>query len=340
MLVNTSKLFRYVLFFLVVVTTIYFLFLVREILFIFAVGAVLAYLLFRPVSFIERRGVKRVWAILILYLATLIFLLAFFSFAVPGIVRELSELADLIPVYASEVQDIADKMGKIQMPGKLSDILRGNLIKIENSVYLFLKRFVGGIYDFLGKIFAIIFSPILAFYIMNDWEKIRDGCLNMLSPRARREITILFKQIDSVLIEFFKGHFIVAVFVGTMIGISAAVLGVKFPLLLGILSGITNLIPYFGAFLGGVPAVAVALSQSLPLAVYMTIAILVVQQLEGSIITPKIIGDRLGMHPLLIVFSLLTGGKLLGVWGMLVAVPLAATLKVLAGWAYLKAVDK
>jgi len=337
---NTDNLYRYTLFFLVVAAAIYFLFLVREILFVFALGAVLAYLLFRPVAFIEKKGLKRAWAVLTLYLAGLGFLILFFSFAVPGIVKELGELADLIPVYTNEVQDMADKMEEIQIPGKINNILKENIVKAENAVYGLLKKFVSGIYNFLSKIFAIIFSPILAFYIINDWEKIRDGFLNIFTPKVRREVISLFAQIDSVLIEFFKGHLLVATFVGTMVGISAAVLGVKFPLLLGILSGVTNLIPYFGAFLGGIPVVAVALSQSLRLAFYMTVAITVVQQLEGSIITPKIIGNKLGMHPLLIVFALLAGGKLLGIWGMLVAVPLVAILKVLLIWVYLKAVDK
>ena len=131
----------------------------------------------------------------------------------------------------------------------------------------------------------------------------------------------------------------VATFVGAMVGLAALLLGVKFPLMLGILSGVTNLIPYFGAFLGGVPAVAVALTESWQLGLYMTLAIFVIQQVEGNLITPKVIGGKLGIHPLLIVFSLLAGGKLWGIWGMLVAVPLAAVLKVLVSWLYLKLVE-
>ena len=99
------------------------------------------------------------------------------------------------------------------------------------------------------------------------------------------------------------------------------------------------MIPYFGAFLGGVPAVAVALTESWQLALYMALAIFVIQQVEGGLITPRVIGDKLGIHPLVIVFALLSGGKLLGIWGMLLAVPLAAVLRVLISWLYLKLVE-
>jgi len=82
------------------------------------------------------------------------------------------------------------------------------------------------------------------------------------------------------------------------------------------------------------------MSESLGQGIYMAIAIFIIQQIEGSIITPRIVGDKLGMHPLLIVFALLAGGKLLGIWGMILAVPLAAVLKILSNWVYLKAVEK
>ena len=134
------------------------------------------------------------------------------------------------------------------MPAKLNEVFRQNVDKIESYIYSGLQDFLTILYNLLGKVLAIVFSPILAFYIMNDWEKIRDGFLNLFSPDLRRELINLGEKIDSVLIEFLKGHLMVATFVGVMIGIVAAILGVKFPLLLGILSGVTNLIPFSELF--------------------------------------------------------------------------------------------
>lgn len=337
---RACKILRYILFFMVVAAIIYFFFLVREVLFTFALGAVLAYLLFRPVTIIEKRGLKRVWAIIVLYLIGITLLTAFLSLALPGLARELGDLARLLPGYAGEIQDLAGRMEKIDMTGQLAPIIDDNLDLARNRVFDGLRHFISSIYDLLGKLLVLIFSPILAFYIMNDWEKIKAGLLKLLSPRARRQAIILSEQIDDVLIEFLKGHLMVALFVGTATGLAALLLGVKFPLLIGVLAGIADLIPYFGAFLGAVPAVLLALTGSLHLALSMALAVLIIQQVESNIITPRIIGSRLGMHPLLIVFALLCGGELWGIWGMLLAVPIAAVLKVIVGWAYLKVVEQ
>ncbi|MGI6453283.1 MAG: AI-2E family transporter [Syntrophomonadaceae bacterium] len=340
MALKGDRIIRYVLFLVVMVATIYFLYLVREVLLSFLIGGILAYLLFRPVLFIERKGLKRTWAIILLYFLMSLLVAAFFSFTVPGIIKELGQLAELFPRYADSAQDVADRIDNMPVPIRINDVLQENINKIENYIIEGLNRFVGGFLGFLNMILALIFSPILAFYIMNDWEKIKTGFFSMFSHEARRDVALLLNEIDQVIFEFIKGNFLVALLVGIMIGLAAALLGVNFPLLIGIVSGITNLIPYFGAFLGGIPAIAIALTESLRQGIYMAVAIILVQQLEGNIITPKIIGDRLGMHPLLIVFALLAGGKLFGIWGMVFAVPITAALKVILSWAFLKIVDK
>jgi len=323
-----------------VVSIVYFLFLVREVLLTFLLGAILAYLLFRPVRWIEKRGMKRVWAILLLYLLlTAIIGLALFL-AIPAIVREMTGLAHLYPEYAGQVQEMAGRIDHINMPPKLAAVLNQNLARVEKVIYLGLSNFLGGLYILLGKMLALVFSPILAFYMINDWEKIRDVFMNLLAPNSRREAVSIFTEIDVVLIEFVKGHLMIAALVGASIGLAAWLLGVRFPLLLGIVTAICDLVPYFGPLLGAIPAVGLALSESMRLALYMGIAILIIQQLESNIITPRIMGSKLGLHPLTIVFALLAGGKLMGIWGMLFAVPILASMKVILGRAYLWLVDK
>lgn len=330
---------RYLLFLLILAGSIYFLYLLREVLVVFGLGALLAYLLFRPVSFIEKKGLRRVWAILILYLLVLVIIAVLVLLLLPGMIKELSELARLLPAYTREFEQMAERLDHMKLPPELKAGLSDNISQGRASIYNALNNFIGGFYDFLGKMLAVVFSPILAFYIMNDWEKIKESFLNLLSPRARRQCSSLAEQIDSVLIEFLKGHLMVAGFVGTMVGIAAVLLGVRFPLLLGLVAGVADLIPYFGAFLGAVPAVLVALGSSLQLALYMALAVFLIQQVESNVITPRIMSSKLGIHPLLLVFALLSGGKLLGIWGMLFAVPILATLKVIVKWAYLKLVS-
>ncbi len=116
-----------------------------------------------------------------------------------------------------------------------------------------------------------------------------------------------------------------------------ALLGVEFALMLGIFAGLAEIIPYFGPIIGAVPAVGLAILKSKWLAVKVAIAFLVIHQLEGNIISPKILGDKVGLHPLVVIFSLLAGGELYGLPGMLLAVPAAAILRVIVRFALQKA---
>lgn len=334
--INLKSWQRYLVFTMVALATIYFLYLVRSVLFSFALGALLAYLFFRPVSYLERRGLKRGWAILVVYAGFLLLFALFFYFAIPGIIREMTALARLIPHYAGQTEEIMNKIDHMDMPYKLKEIFWKNIKEIEEFVYQGLNSFVKGIYSLLETVFLLVFAPILAFYIMMDWERIRENFLVLFSPAVRLEVSRLCRDIDEVLISFIKGYLSVACIVGTLTGIAAYFIGVKFPLLLGILAGLTNLIPFLGAFLGGIPAVLLALTDSFRLALYMALSIIIIQQLESNLITPNIIGNRLGLHPLVIVFALLAGGDLFGIWGMLAAVPAAAVLRVIFSWFYVK----
>lgn len=335
----STKILRYMLFFVVAAATFYFLYLVREVVLTFAIGAFLAYLLFRPVIYIEKKGLSRTWSILLLYFIFLGILALALWLALPRVVAELSDIAGMMPQYADQAQELAARVEQINLPDQAHQIIKENTRKIEGFIYNNLKGFISSLYKFLSKIFILIFAPILAFYILKDWEKIKDTVLNALPPGARGSCIALAREVDTVLIEFCKGHLFVASLVGVLTGLAAFIIGVPYALLIGIISGITNLVPYFGPLLGGVPAVALALSQSSRLAIYMTLAIIAVQQIESNLVTPRIIGDRLGLHPLVIVFVLLAGGQLFGIWGMLFAVPLTGVGKVLLNFAFYKLME-
>ena len=336
---NLKRILRFILVVAVVTATIYFFYLVREVLLTFVLGAVLAYLLYRPVKWVEGQGLKRAGAILLVYLTVFLLTALIFALALPGIVREFSQFASDFPRYADEATNFLQRLQAIDMPSRLQEVVNNNVSRMESIIYNSLDKLIGSSYQFLSKLLALVFSPILAFYILNDWEKIRDGVLNLFSPRTRLQLQAIAIEVDQILMAYIKSYLFVAVLVGVLVAIAAALLGVKFPLLLGILSGITNLIPYFGAFLSAIPAAGIALGESWQLALYMLGAIFLIQQLESNLITPRIIGDSLGLHPLVVVFALLAGGKLGGLWGLILAVPGAAIFKLLLSCAYLKVVE-
>jgi len=334
-----STLFRYSVFLLVVIATFYFFFLIKRVLYSFLLAAIIAYILYRPAKAIEKKGVKKTLAIFLVYLVLFLITLGVIWVAAPHLENELAKLAGILPQYINRFQDLAGSLNNLALPEQFRLILSNNLERTQNLIYGFLNGIVEGVYRFFGQIFIIILAPILAFYILNEWEKIKEVFLGLFSPGARRDICMLALDIDKVVIEYLKGYFLVSLIVGTSIGIIAAIIGIRFAFIIGILSGITNLLPYFGPFLGAIPAVFLALSESAWDAVYMLAAIIIVQQIDSNFITPRIIGDKLGMDPLLIVFVLLAGGELLGIWGMLIAVPLTAALKIVIKYLYLKMVE-
>ena len=135
-------------------------------------------------------------------------------------------------------------------------------------------------------------------------------------------------DINEVLSGFSQGHLLVCVLVGALTGLAAALLGIRYAIIIGFINGLAELLPYLGPLLGAIPSLALALTEGTRQAVYLGVAILVIQQLEANLLSPRIVGNRVGLHPLVVIFALLAGGELFGKWGILLAVQVAAVLKV------------
>ncbi len=336
MLLEQTRWPRIILIIMVAAATLYFLYLIRDVIAALLIGGILAYLIYHPVIFIERKGIKRTYGVLFLYLIGTVVLGMMLYWAIPATISEAESMIKMYPEIAEKAEQISNEIDGFSKPPEIDKLLKDNVDRLEKGFYKGLERFISGLYSLLGKIFMLIPAPIVAFYLVVDWEKMKGGFLNLFSPHFRRELEILGRDIDQILLNVIKGSIMVALLVGILVGFSAFFIGVKFPLLIWLISGLTNLIPFFGPFLGAVPAVIIAYSNSLASAIYMGLAIVVVQQIDSNLITPRILGGKLGLHPLFIIFALLAGGSLFGIWGLLLAVPAAAVLKVTVSWLYLR----
>lgn len=336
MLLEQTRWPRIILIIMVAAATLYFLYLIRDVIVALLIGGILAYLIYHPVLFIERKGIKRTYGVLFLYLIGTAVLGMVLYWAIPATIAEAESMIEMYPEIAEKAEQISNEINGFSKPPEVEKLLSDNVDRLEKGFYKGLERFISGLYSLLGKIFMLIPAPIVAFYLVVDWEKIKGGFLNLFSPHFRRELEILGRDMDQILLNVIKGSIMVALLVGILVGFSAFFIGVKFPFLIGLISGLTNLIPFFGPFLGAIPAVIIAYSNSLASAIYMGLAIVVVQQIDSNLITPRILGGKLGLHPLFIIFALLAGGSLFGIWGLLLAVPAAAVLKVTVSWLYLR----
>jgi predicted PurR-regulated permease PerM len=215
-----------------------------------------------------------------------------------------------------------------ELPYSLRLAIDEGLVGIEKEVQEFIGQVVGSIIVLAKKSIGLAISPILAFYLLHDWHNIKTELLLLLPGRYRGEIILFFNDVDKVLAGIIRGQLTVACIIGFFITMGLYMLHLKFALMIGILAAVFNIIPYFGAIIGAAPAVMLAIIESPWLAGKVILLFFIIQQIEGNIIQPKIIGENIGLHPLTVIFFVFAGGELAGIWGMLLAVPIAAIGKV------------
>jgi predicted PurR-regulated permease PerM len=315
------------------------IYLLSDILLPFVAGMILAYLLDPVADFLERHGFPRwVAAGLITLLATTVVISALLLL-VPLLQSQIVDFADRLPNYIEllrekavallaavqsqvtpeEMASIREKIGGAAGPNALAWI--GNLVT---------KVWGGGV-ALLNLLSLLVITPIVMFYLLRDWdgvvETIENWVPRQLAPVVR-EKTI---EIDDVLSGFLRGQFTVCLLLGVLYAIGLSVVGLDFGLIIGFVTGLISFVPYFGMLIGFALGLGVAIAQFSewqPIA--MVAGVFVVGQfLEGNFITPKLVGDRIGLHPAWIMFALLAGGALFGFTGILIAVPMAAVVGVL-----------
>ena len=305
----------------------------RVILIPFAMGFILAYILAPVVQMMENRELPRSIAILISYAVFLGLLAVFIFYAVPLLLKELNQLVNLIPRYIQSIQEALWQMqegySRVPLPEGVRNLIDGAVIRLEQMSLGFIQGFIQGLIVLLEQSLNFVLAPIISYYFLRDFQHLGENVLKAVPLRYRDGVARVGKEIDQVLRKFIKGSLLVAFWVGLLTALGMYLIGMDFFVLIGILVGITNIIPYFGAIISAIPAILLALLKSKWLALYVLGLMLLIHQFESSILTPRIIGSSVGLHPLLIIFALLAGGQLWGFAGLILAVPLMAILKVI-----------
>lgn len=337
---RSGEIYRYIFYGLMLLAAVAFIYLVRGLLMAFVLTGVLVYLLYPMVRAMENRGTPRVIAILLAYLGVLIIAASVLMYGIPRLVVQLHSLVYMLPTYSAQVdtfvRDIQTTYYQAELPEGMRQAIDLQITAIELRLLEFLEQTVEMLLNLVGYTFNILLAPVLAFYILKDIDVIKARAEEWFPREHFSNFWALAQQINIVLSSFIRGHLTLMVIVGGLTGIAMYLLGVEYAVMLGIIAGIAELIPYFGPFIGAVPAVTIALLHSKILALKVVISIIIIQQIEGSVIAPKVLGESVGLHPLTIILVLLAGLELYGIAGMLLAVPVAAILKILIINAYQK----
>ncbi len=325
-----------------------------------AISAILAYLLDPVVDLLRRWRFSRIWAIVTVFLAILAVSAGILVWIIPAVWQQGHSFANNFPQYTARAQSLivktTDEVKRIselsvfrkpEDPNAPKGLLATNITNALNEGVAWLQTKVPDIavstghllqksFGVLGFLLSLILVPIFLFFFLKDGPSISQNWSKYLPLRAsplKSEIVALVTEINSYLISFFRGQLIVSLIDGALIAFFLiVVVRLDFALLIGLMVGILGLIPYAGMMICWVPAVLIAAMQYgdwwHPLLV--TIIFVGANQLEGIFISPKIVGESVGLHPLTVIISVLAWSLILGgILGALLAVPLTATLKVL-----------
>jgi predicted PurR-regulated permease PerM len=317
------------------------LWLLREILLPFVAGLVLAYLFDPLANRLERLGLSRALATMTIVGAFVIFAVFLAVLLVPILVGQLAGLVENLPGYASRVQSIvadpsrpwlAKMLGVGLGEGDLGDLVK----QATGGLALFLRSLWTGGQALVSLFSLLLVTPVVAFYLIWDWNRMVATIDQWLPRRQAATIRSLAREINTAIAGFVRGQTSICLILASFYAAGFTVMGLRYGLLIGLATGLASFVPYVGTLTGLVVALSVAVAQFwpewTPVAAVLAIC-LVLQFVEGYVLAPNLVGRVVGLHPVWLMFALFTFGYLLGFVGLLIAVPLAASLGVLVRFA-------
>ena len=312
---------------------------IRGILGPFIVAAILALIVNPAVNAAERRRVPRVIAVLALYGVMAATLAAAGFFLAPLVRQEFVALVAQGPAIASYFQDLAAKDHVVSILGIPIDLRQAYNDSVHNLPTLLaghLSSVVENVFMLVNWIFQTILVLLVAFFLVKDAHAIRRFFEELVPHGYRTDARDLAGDVYRMLGAYMRGQLAICALVGLVTGVALWIVGVPYSLALGIVAGVTAFIPFIGPFLGALPAVAVAafVSQSSAKVVLVLVIYFVISNVIYNFISPKVFGDAVHLSPMLIIIAFVVGGYLGGILGLFVAVPVAATLRILFDYAH------
>ena len=301
-------------------------------------AAVLYYLFFPVVKWSERYGIDRNLSIWFIFLIIII-LLTWGALSLFPILRNQSmTFAKNFPYYIEQFGYMIEEM-KVKNANDASSQYLNNIIQSIDLDSLSQKSqdMVGTWFESLGSVIGtitqvvtgVITIPVVLYYLLLQGDKLSDHLVRVVPTKHRDWLRRVLHHCNHQISQYIRGQILVAIFVGIMFAIGYAVIGLDYGISLAVLAGVLNIIPFLGSFMAAVPAFIVALFTS-PMMVFKLFIVLMIEQtIEGRFVQPLILGNNLEIHPVTILFILLSSGKLFGVTGIIIAVPVYAVIKVI-----------
>jgi len=308
------------------------LFLLRDFLGAFVIGAAIAFLIQPAVIRLHAAGVPRVLAIVVVFIAIIVALAGLVLLIVPLGVNEVSQLQVQAPSLAAAAQDRLNGLQPVRVFGIDID-LKGITATVSSHLREYLLGQFGNAVTLgltaLTTALQLLLMFIVAFLLALEAPAVRRDLRRFVPSDYRTDFDQIWRQVRKMLYAYLRGQLIIAGLIGICSGIACAAIGLPDPVALGLIAGVTALIPYIGPFLGAVPAILVGLSLSPGTALLIGLLYLLISNVILNVIYPKVMGDAVRLPPILVIVALIAGFSWGGILGMFVAVPIAATLRIL-----------
>ena len=301
----------------------------------FFIGFFIAWL-FNPIVTKLSKKMKRGYATAIVYFLFIVLLGLIIFYCIPTIISQLNDFGKVIPALKSTISKYVDDSYKF-----LSPIIDFDLKTLRNDLYDIIMNFgqditvdlpskllsfVGSVISGLG---SFVIGLVIGAYMLLDFDGISKHLLSLFPEKPRKHIYELLTIANDTLIRFIQGTLLISIILTVVTYIAFLILGIKAPLLFAIFVGFTNIIPYVGPYIGGIPVVLVGFSQDITIGILVIFVVVAAQALDGYILRPILLGKGLNLHPVTIIISLLLFGHFFGIIGMILSMPIVATLKLI-----------
>jgi len=317
----------------------------------FVVGAAIAYFLDPPTDKLEARGLSRTLSTSIIISTCFVLIILTTLLLIPVLHSQISGFAERLPDYVVSLRNsvlpsllgLAGQIG-IDLSSSAEISLKEIAADTVTFAFKFLRQAWSGGLAIFNIMSLLIITPVVAFYLLRDFDRMTSVMNGWLPRRYAETIRSLLTQIDIVMAGFIRGQGTVCLILAIFYALSLTLVGLEFGLIIGLFSGLVSFVPFIGVLLGLVLSMLTALTQYLPEGDYIRLVLvaaifIVGQVVEGHILTPRLLGDRIGLHPVWLMFSLLAGGAFFGLVGVLIAVPVAAAIGVIIRFTLIRYLD-
>lgn len=322
--------------FIVASSLLYFL---APILLPFVAGALLAYIGDPLADRLEKLNISRTLSVVVVFFVVFLFIVPLILFLIPLVESQIRLLFTKMPGYIDWLMlnlgpMLKDTLG-VDIPSFESEQLKETFAQQFSGAGNFLKSLIRTV-THSGLVVAgwaanLFLIPVISFYLLRDWDKLVAYIRDLIPRNIEPTVSLLAKESNEVLGAFVRGQMLVMLALGTIYAIGLKLVGLEFALLIGMLAGLLSFIPYMGLIVGILVAgIAVLLQTHDPTnLLWVSLVFIIAQVIEGTLLTPLLVGDRIGLHPVAVIFAVLAGGQLFGFFGILLALPVFAVLAVI-----------